>query len=260
MLNIISGPDSRDPTCLRERPPDFVKAIETEGNLGKLRIAWSPDLQFAAVDPEVASMTKAAALSFEEFGCNIDEASPNIGDARESIWNPVALTDTYTAQADVLKHKSHLLTSYAKAGLEYGRGITGAEYSQALRELYRFQRQMEVFFNQYDLLLTPTLAVPAFPRHKRPEGVDLREINPQLFYPNEIAGRQVTPRHGFYPFTYPFNITGQPAASVPCGFSKEGLPIGLQIVGRIGEDATVLQASAAFEQAHPWSGHRPPLS
>lgn len=260
MLNVIAGPDPRDPTCLRERPPDFVKAIEAEGNLKKLRIAWSPDLGFAAVEPEVTAVTQAAALSFETFGCSIDEASPNIGDARENIWNPIAFADTYAEQADVLKNKSHLLTSYVKANLETGERITGAEYSNALKKLWRFQSDMEAFFNQYDLLLTPVLAVPPFPRHIRPEGVDLREVNPHLFYPGEIAGKQVPLRHGFYPFTYPFNITGQPAASVPCGFSKEGLPIGLQIVGRIGEDATVLQASAAFERAHPWSGHRPPLS
>lgn len=260
MLNVIAGPDPRDPTCLKERPPDFVKAIESEDNLKKLRIAWSPDLGFAAVEPEVASVTQAAALSFEAFGCSIDEASPNIGDARENIWNPIAFADTYAEQVDVLKHKAHLLTSYVKANLETGERITGAEYSNALKKLWRFQGDMEVFFNKYDLLLTPTLAVPAFPRHIRPEGTDLREVNPHLFYPNEIAGKQVPARHGFYPFTYPFNITGQPAASVPCGFSKKGLPIGLQIVGRIGEDATVLQASAAFERAHPWSGHRLPLS
>ena len=260
MLNVIAGPDPRDPTCLRERPPDFVKAIETEDNLKKLRIAWSPDLGFAAVEPEIVSVTQAAALSFETFGCSIDEASPNIGDARENIWNPIAFADTYAEQADVLKHKSHLLTSYVKANLETGERITGAEYSNALKKLWLFQSSIEAFFNQYDLLLTPVLAVPPFPRHIRPRGVDLRKVNPHLFYPGEIAGKRVPPRHGFYPFTYPFNITGQPAASVPCGFSKEGLPIGLQIVGRIGEDATVLQASAAFERTHPWSGHRPPLS
>ena len=260
MLSVIAGPDPRDPTCIRERPPDFVKAIEAEDDLKNLRIAWSPDLGFAAVEPEVAVMTQAAALSFETFGCNIEEASPDIGDARENIWNPIAFADTYAEQAVVLREKSHLLTSYVKANLETGQRITGAEYSNALKKLWLFQSSMKAFFDQYDLLITPVLAVPPFRRHIRPEGEDLRKVNPHLFYPGEIAGKQVPPRHGFYPFTYPFNITGQPAASVPCGFSKEGLPVGLQIVGRFGEDAAVLQASAAFERANPWSGHRPPLS
>jgi len=259
MLNVIAGPDPRDPTCLRERPPNYIKALEAENNLKSLRIAWSPDLGFAPVDPEVASITSAAASSFEKFGCYIDEASPNIGDARENIWNPIAFADTYAEQADVFKNKSQLLTSYVKANLKTGKRITGAEYSNALKKLWRFQADMEVFFNKYDLLLTPTLAIPPFRRHIRPEGTDLREVNPHLFYPSEIAGKQVAARHGFYPFTYPFNITGQPAASVPCGFSREGLPIGLQIVGRFGEDATVLLASFAFERLNPWSGYRPSL-
>jgi aspartyl-tRNA(Asn)/glutamyl-tRNA(Gln) amidotransferase subunit A len=100
------------------------------------------------------------------------------------------------------------------------------------------------FFEKYDLLLTPTIACPPFA-----VGLD---------NPTEIAGKQVEP-YAWIPFTYPFNMTGQPAASVPCGFTKDGLPIGLQIVGRRFDDTTVLRASAAFERARPWAQHRPVL-
>ena len=101
------------------------------------------------------------------------------------------------------------------------------------------------FFERYDLLLTPTVACPAVRRRPRPSG-------------HEIAGKPVPP-YGGLPYTYPFNLTGQPAASVPCGFTQDGLPIGLQIVGRRFDDATVLRAAAAFERARPWANARPGL-
>ena len=99
-------------------------------------------------------------------------------------------------------------------------------------------------FEKYDLLLTPTIACPPFAI-----GLD---------NPTEIAGKPVPP-YAWIPFTFPFNMTGQPAASVPCGFTKDGLPVGLQIVGRRFDDATVLRASAAFERVRPWARYRPPL-
>jgi aspartyl-tRNA(Asn)/glutamyl-tRNA(Gln) amidotransferase subunit A len=100
------------------------------------------------------------------------------------------------------------------------------------------------FFERYDLLLTPTVACPPFAL-----GLD---------HPSEIAGAPVVP-YGWLPYTYPFNLTGQPAASIPCGFTHDGLPIGLQIVGRRFDDVTVLRAAAAFEREQPWANARPAL-
>jgi aspartyl-tRNA(Asn)/glutamyl-tRNA(Gln) amidotransferase subunit A len=96
----------------------------------------------------------------------------------------------------------------------------------------------------YDLILTPTMAVPAFPVGQQPK---------------TIAGREVDAFWGFLPFTYPINMTGHPAASVPCGFSTDGMPIGLQVIGRRADEVAVLQASAAFERAQPWMDKRPPI-
>jgi aspartyl-tRNA(Asn)/glutamyl-tRNA(Gln) amidotransferase subunit A len=104
--------------------------------------------------------------------------------------------------------------------------------------------QMADFFEHYDLLLTPTNAVPAFPVGHRPE---------------EIDNQKVDTLWGPFPFTVPFNLTGQPAANLPCGFSTEGLPIGLQVIGRWGKEITVLRASAAFERARPWADRTPSL-
>ncbi len=101
---------------------------------------------------------------------------------------------------------------------------------------------MQGFLARFDLLLTPTTAVPPFPADQAP--------------PREIRGQRVSVL-GWMPFTYPFNLTGQPAASVPAGFTDEGLPVGLQIVGRRWADRTVLAASAAYEAARPWAARRP---
>jgi aspartyl-tRNA(Asn)/glutamyl-tRNA(Gln) amidotransferase subunit A len=104
--------------------------------------------------------------------------------------------------------------------------------------------EVQTFLERFDLLLTPTVAVLPFAADERP--------------PREIAGQEVSVL-GWMPFTYPFNVTGQPAASVPAGFTEDGRPVGLQIVGRRHADRTVLAASAAYEVACPWSGRRPPL-
>ena len=104
---------------------------------------------------------------------------------------------------------------------------------------------MKDFFDIYDLLLTPTLAMPAFPIGR---------------YVTRIGARDHNPIWDFSPFTAAFNITGNPAATVPCGFSAEGLPIGLQIVGRLGDEVSVLRASAALEETRPWADNRPAMA
>jgi aspartyl-tRNA(Asn)/glutamyl-tRNA(Gln) amidotransferase subunit A len=116
-------------------------------------------------------------------------------------------------------------------------------YVQAWFERNAWAEHTRRFFEKYDLLLSPTVATAAFAHG--------------ILYPGTIDGQAVS-REASSAFTFPFNMTGEPAASVPCGFTREGLPIGLQIVGRRFEDATVLRASAAFEAARPWSDRRPP--
>ena len=257
MLNCIAGPDPRATYCVRETPPDYVKALESKDDVKKLKIAWSPDLNYAAMDPEVVSVAKAAARSFEVFGCSVEEASPDLWDAYPTAWRPIAWCDEYVAHADVFENQADRLVGYVKDYLEYGKKVTGADYAKALQEMWTLQKRMLNFFDKYDLLLTPTLATTAFPG----KNVDLTKENPHLtVYPGVIGGKNVNPHWGFKALTALFNMTGQPAATVPCDFSSDGLPIGLQIVGRRKEDATVLQASAVFEEIRPWVGKRPSLS
>ncbi len=240
MMNVISGPDPRDPACIFESPPDFV--AELQRPLGKIRIAWSSNLGFAAVDREVESLVRSAVRTFEDFGHEIHEAAPDF-ELPFEVFQTIALADTYAAYGFLLEKHADELMDYVKSTLILGSKITGAQYSYALRSLEKFRRAAKYFFTRYDLLMTPTVAVPAFPVGKRPE---------------EIDGQKVNRIWGAFPFTTPWNLTGQPAASVPCGFSSDGLPVGLQIIGRWEDEATVLKASALFEEARPWADSLPP--
>lgn len=242
MLSIIAGFDRRDAASLREDPPDFLAALD--GEIKGLRVAWSLDLGYAAVDPQVVSAFLACLPVFESLGCLVEERTPNTEEPF-SIFGPIALADAYAAFGHLLDKHADDLMPYVKSTLERGREVTGYEYSQALRRLESFRLGMAELFQEFDLLLTPTTAVPAFPVGQRPR---------------EVAGQKVSTLWGPFPFTVAFNLTRQPAATVPCGFSADGLPLGLQIVGRYGEEVTVLRASAAFERARPWADRVPPLS
>ena len=242
MLKVVAGRDPRDSLSIREAPPDFLSALD--GEVKGLRVGWSPDLGFAAVDQEVLSITRSAVGLLEEMGCRVEEATPDCGEPFE-IFATIVLADTYADKGDLLDDHADKLMRYVKSTLEHGQKITGAQYAQALRRLWRFRARMQDFFDRYDLLVTPATAVPAFPLRQRP---------------TLIADREVAKLWGAAPFTATFNLTGNPAASVPCGFSSDGLPIGLQVVGRWGEDLTVLRVSAALEQARPWTGKIPAIA
>ena len=242
LLQVLAGPDPQDPTVLRAAPPDFVAALEQD--VGGLRMAWSPDLGYAAVDPQVAAIAWEGAQVYRELGCTVEESSIAVEHPLEP-WLTIWTANFSVSHDHLLEEHAGELTSYGRDALERGRRSSGSDYSLALLAAARMKAHMDGLFERYDLLLTPALAVPAFPIEQWPAVID---------------GRDVDPFWGHTPFTHTFNLTGHPAASIPCGFSSDGLPIGLNIVGRIGDEVTVLQASAAFERAKPWAQLRPPVS
>ncbi|GIX45867.1 MAG: amidase [Candidatus Tectimicrobiota bacterium] len=244
MLLAIAGPDPRDPTTIDNTPEDYVTALARAPEaLRGLRVAWSADLGYAAVDPQVRRLTTQAAARFADFGCTVEAVDPGWDDPRpaaETAWY-VSLAARLGAQYDA---RPEWFEPSLAAMIEAGRRVSGEEHGRALLARTAFYQQALRFFSRYDLLLTPQMPVAAWPLEAAPREIDGRPA-PSMFHR--------------LPFTFPFNLTGQPAASVPCGFTAEGLPVALQIVGRWHADTLVLQAAAAFEQAMPWAPQRPPV-
>ncbi len=238
MLQAMARADHRDPTCLPGPFPDYLAACDT-GVTG-LRVAWSPTLGYARLDPEVARLTGAAARRFADLGCHVEEVERVCEDAHP-FWYVLFNAGLAARLAPALAEWRDRMSPSLVPLIEEARGLTALDVMRATADRAAFTEQMRRFFASYDLLLTPTLPVAAFAAERdAPEGA--------------------TSILAWGAFTYPFNCTMQPAATVPCGFTADGRPVGLQIVGRRLADPMVLAASAAFEAAQPWGGTRPPLA
>ena len=244
-LQAMSGPhpDAQRVYTIAEPPPDFL--AELDGGVKGLRVAWSVDLGSAAVDSEVASIVERGAAVFEELGATVKPAGLNLDvDHLSEVIGALAGPKDFLNYGHLLEESGHLMMPYVREGIELGGRTPAHRYVWALAELERFRAQMDDFFQRFDLLLTPTASVAAFPWDHRPE---------------MAGGRKIAPMWGWYTTLFPFNMSGNPAASIPCGNTTAGLPVGMQIVGRNQDEATVLRASAAFEEARPWAQRRPPL-
>ncbi|HEX6353668.1 amidase [Actinophytocola sp.] len=236
-LDVLSGMDSRDWSAGPRPHESFVAAAESATVAG-MRIAFSPDLGYVSVDPEVAALVESAVSVFTELGAVVSVADPGFADPVDAfhvLWFSGAaavtapLTDAQRARLDPG------LREVSAQGAEY----SALDFIEATATRAALGRTMGAFHEQYDLLLTPTMPIPAFEAGvEAPPGFDRWT--------------------GWTPFTYPFNLTQQPAATVPCGFTSAGLPVGLQVVGPRHADARVLAACAAFEQARPWQPNRDP--
>ena len=241
LLQVMSGRDPGDPTSLRETPPDFSAGLE-HGARG-LKFAWSADMGFGAVDEEVLQSSSAAAYVFQELGATVQECDLHL-EPPMTAYLDISRPSMVAAYQGVLdSHRSELM-DYVNQALDHGENTSGADFARAMRAVEVMRGQLDDLLDDYDLLLTPTMGMVAPPVDNPPTVVGGKEVHPQWIFPN---------------LTVAFNLTGQPAATVPCGFSADGLPIGLHIIGRRGDEATVLRASAAFEQARPWHHLRPSL-
>lgn len=244
MLDVMAGPDERDRFSIPAPDGSYMESLQ--GGVKGLKVAYTSDLAVQAVDPEVVGVTRKAASVFEDLGCEVVEADPGIPDMSSELVTVVVL-ETATAHEDNLDEAKEMMYPLYKPFLDLPPMFSSMDYARVLFHREDVWAKLWPFFEEYDLLLTPTTACPAF---------DLKEGG--MLAPESIDGKEVTPA-SWIGFTFPFNFTGQPAASVPCGFTKEGLPVGLQIVGRRYDEPTVLRAAAAFEEAMPWSGRRPGL-
>jgi len=240
-MEIIAGRDDRDHFSLPDRGLRYLPFLG--GDLKGLKIAWSKDLGYAHIDPRVLETTEAAVKTFTTLGSSVEAASPEVGNP-EKIFSILVAASLAAILQDEMKDWENQIDPALARFVERNKDKSAKEYIEACFKQEEYWHGIWPFFEKYDLLLTPTLAVPPF------------ELG--SFGPREIADSKVSPLN-WMAFTYPFNLTGQPAASVPCGWTDDGLPIGLQIVGRRFDDVTVLRAAAAFERASPWVDKRPPL-
>jgi Asp-tRNA(Asn)/Glu-tRNA(Gln) amidotransferase A subunit family amidase len=247
LLEAMAGPDPRDPLTI-DAPPERYLA-HCDGDLAGLRVVWSADLGYAPVDPEVRRLCESAARRFADFGSTLEARDPGWPDpgAFHKIIYEVSVA---ARQIDRFREHPDWIEPSLRLMIENAQRVTALEHSKALMARSAFYDQARRFFETCDLLLTPQMPVGAWGADPGPAGEQ---------GPTQIAGRPTPTMFDRLPFTFPFNLTGQPAATVPCGFTSEGLPVGLQIVGRWHADATVLRAAACFEAAQPWAQVRPPL-
>ena len=231
-MNVLKQPDARDWTALPFDARDYLVGLN-DGVRG-LRVAYSPTLGYARhVHPEVAAAVDAAALQFEQLGAHVEAVDPGFEDPLE-ISTGLWFAGAWTLWNGLSPRQQAVTDPDFRAQAERGAQLTTLQVQQLALRRAELGSHMRQFMAQWDLLLTPAVAVPAFPA--RPAGA----------VPFDAASML-----GWTPFSYPFNLTQQPACSIPCGLTADGLPVGLQIVGPMFGDAVVLRAARAYESARP---------
>ena len=232
MLSVLAGPDSRSPICLPESGSIFLKSLER--NLKGVRIAWSPDLGGLPVDSRVTETLEAQRHVFEDLGCVVEEGFPDFSDADE-IFKTFRAWFYELKLASLLPEHGEKIKETVIWNIESGMKLSGPELGRAeVKRTALFHRVRE-FMQDYDFLALPVSQVPPFPVEQE--------------YVSEINGLQMGTYLDWMRSCYFISVTGQPAISVPCGFTAEGLPVGLQLVGRPQNDLGVLQLANAFEKA-----------
>ena len=240
MLSVMAEPDPRDAYGLPHDACDYGAILE--GGIDGLRAAYSPDLGYSTVDPEIAAKVAAAVKSLEALGVHVDQVDPGFDNPQEIFRD-----HWYAGAAFVLRGMTEEQRDMVDPGLRLvakkGDAISMDDYFKAGLARSRLVMSMREFHETYDLLLTPTMPLPAF---------SLGSDTP--------IGQDGSKWDDWSPFTFPFNLTGQPAATVPCGFTSDGLPVGLQIVGRNYDEATVLRAAYSYENTHPEHSQTPEIT
>jgi Asp-tRNA(Asn)/Glu-tRNA(Gln) amidotransferase A subunit family amidase len=241
LLNVMSGFDGRDPGSVSESRPDFLAACDK--TVAGMRIAWSPTLGYARPTPEVLAITERAVKVFEGLGCTVDLV--------ENVFDKDPI-DQFTAEfyagvgtrlKEPMQHSRELLDPAVALFLDTALEQKIESYYTSVFNRYALREKVRQLFSTYDLLLSPTLPVMPFAA-----GTNV---------PPEMPGYNMV---SWVSYTYPFNLSGNPAASIPCGFSQDNLPVGLQLVGGTNREVDILRAAAAFEAVQPWADRKPPLN
>lgn len=237
LLEVIAGYDRRDAVSLPVAPRTFDA---TPGALDGLTIGVSPDFGYAAVDPAVRAAFAAAVETLGSLGATMVDVDPGLNDRTlETVLQPIGFTEQATAAMD--RDTANLALSEAEfqSVVAKGKGYRGTDYIAATHRRAQLRGRFLTLFRSVDALVSPTVAVTAFDAGTI--GVDT------------IDGKAVDRHLGWSPFSWPINLAGLPAASIPCGFDPDGMPIGLQIVAPWLDEARIFRIAAAFEAARPWA-------
>jgi Asp-tRNA(Asn)/Glu-tRNA(Gln) amidotransferase A subunit family amidase len=242
MLAVIAGPDPRSPISYPVDGRAFTAAARRPSLRGA-RVAWSPDLGVTPVDHEIRRVATDATRVLRQLGARVDEAHPDFTGLADIVLASRGFS-MVARHEDKLPRWRDVMQENLVKNIEYGLGLRASDVARAERARTELWERVRTFQERYDFIVTPTTAVGPFPV--------------ETIYPREINGVPMANYIQWVLLTYAFTVVGLPAISVPCGVTRDGLPVGLQIVGRWRDEASVLRAAAAFEAAAPWADRRPP--
>ena len=233
MLAAIAGYDARSPIAIQEPAETFLSPLERDFN--GVRIAWSPDLGGLPVDPAVIDAIEKQLPAFNDIGCDVDEAAPDFQDAYDIFQTLRAWSFAHSFEERFAEFGEDQFKDTIRWNVAKGRQLSGADISRAQAQRSELYQRVLAFLDTYDFLLLPTAQLPPFP-------IDWE-------YPRHVNGVEMNTYIDWMMTCAYITLTGLPAISVPCGFTDEGLPVGLQIVGRPRADFAVLQLAYAFQEA-----------
>lgn len=247
MLDAMAGPHPADPLTAGRPQPCFAEAARAEGDLKGWRILWRPLLGNRRVAAEVLRLCTAAMAVLGALGARVAEHDAPFENP-EAVWFVVNGSYRMAQYGHHLRqHREIMCPSFVRQ-MDRVADWSAQELYAGIFQRTALYRQVQSWFDEADIIAMPTLSRTALP------------IDQDFFGPIEIDGEAVPNlRAAWYPYTMPFNLTGNPAVSLPCGFAADGLPVGLQLIARPGEDAKLFRIAALFEQAQPWAQRRPAL-
>jgi amidase len=243
LMSVMSGPDPRDPGCEQSDPAVFRGALER--SFRGTRVAWCPDLGGLPLDPRVRAVLEAQRRTFEGLGCVVEDAHPDLREA-DSIFLTIRAFRSAASYGALLDQHRDQLKPEAVGEIEAGRALTSAAVADALVRHAQLLDRMRQFQERYEFTLCAVNQVPPF--------------DAALDWPREIDGVAMEHYIAWMKSAYWISTTFRPAISVPAGFTQDGLPVGIQIVGRHRDDFGVLQMAHAFEQVTRIGDRRPPIA
>ena len=246
MLDAMAGPHPSDPHSAGMTMRGFAEAARPIGDLRGVRMAWRPLVGNTVIDSEVLTMTETAARSFADLGASMEDMADDM-EPTEPMWLVLSTALWGARFRALLPEWRARMSPTLLRQIDAGAGHTAEMLAAANMQRTAIYRRVQSWFDRFDVIVMPTLTRTALP------------LAEGLYEPIEIEGRKVdTVRKAWFPYTHPFNLTGNPAITLPAGFHSDGLPVAIQLVGRRGEDALLLRAAALFEAARPWAQARPP--